>query len=169
MSVTDRKLEALAVKLGRALRARGWRVATAESCTGGWIGKALTDAAGASQWFEGGVVTYSNAAKANLLAVPPRVLATAGAVSEAAVRAMAEGARAGFGVDLAVAVSGIAGPDGGTAKKPVGTVWLAWAAPGGTIAERHVFAGNRAAVRRATVALALERLVELATADERAG
>ena len=167
MSVTDRRLTAAAAKLGRALRARSWRVATAESCTGGWIGKVLTDAAGASQWFEGGVVTYSNAAKANLLAVPPRVLADAGAVSEATVRAMAEGARAGFGVDLAVAVSGIAGPDGGTAKKPVGTVWFAWAAVGRrTLAERHVFAGNRAAVRRATVALAIERLIELAAADD---
>jgi nicotinamide-nucleotide amidase len=165
VSATDRKLEALAARLGRALRARGWRVATAESCTGGWIGKALTDAAGASQWFEGGVITYSNAAKANLLAVPARVLATAGAVSEATVRAMAEGARAGFGADLAVAVSGIAGPDGGTAKKPVGTVWLAWATAGPTFAERHTFTGSRAAVRRATVALALERLIELAAAD----
>jgi nicotinamide-nucleotide amidase len=164
VSVTDRTLAASAAKLGRALRARGWRVATAESCTGGWIGKALTDAAGASQWFEGGVVTYSNAAKAKLLAVPPRVLA-AGAVSEATVRAMADGARAGFGVDVAVAVSGVAGPDGGTAKKPVGTVWFAWATTGGTVTERHVFPGNRAAVRRATVALALERLIELAGAD----
>lgn len=166
MKVTDRKLQASAAKLGRALRARGWRVATAESCTGGWIGKVLTDAAGASQWFEGGVVTYSNQAKTNLLAVPPRVLATAGAVSEEAVRAMAEAARAGFGVDLAVAVSGIAGPDGGTNQKPVGTVWLAWAASGRTLAEHHVLSGNRAAVRRATVALALERLIELALAHD---
>jgi len=166
VSVSERKIETLAAKLGRALHARGWRLATAESCTGGWIAKAVTDVGGASRWFEGGVVTYSNAAKANLLAVPPRVLATAGAVSEATVRAMAEGARAGFGVDLAVAVSGIAGPDGGTAKKPVGTVWFAWATPGPTFAERHVFAGNRAAVRRATVALALERLIDLAAADD---
>ncbi len=168
MSVSDRKLLALAAKLGRVLHARGWRLATAESCTGGWIAKAVTDAPGASRWFEGGVVTYSNAAKVNLLAVPARVLARAGpgAVSETTARAMAEGARAGFGVDLAVAVSGIAGPDGGTAKKPVGTVWFAWAAAGRTLAERHVFAGNRAAVRRATVALALHGLIELAAADD---
>jgi nicotinamide-nucleotide amidase len=164
MSVADRKLQASAAKLGRALRARGWRVATAESCTGGWIGKVLTDGAGASQWFEGGVITYSNRAKQNLLAVPPQVLGTAGAASEETVRAMAEGARAGFGVELAVAVSGIAGPDGGTPKKPVGTVWFAWTTPKRTVAERHVFRGGRAAVRRATVALALERLIELAAA-----
>jgi nicotinamide-nucleotide amidase len=164
MSVTDRKLRALAAKLGRALRARKWRVATAESCTGGWIGKVLTDGAGASQWFEGGFITYSNTAKQSLLAVPAQVLATAGAVSEEAVRAMAEGARAGFGVQLAVSVSGIAGPDGGTPKKPVGTVWFAWATPKRTLAECRVFRGGRAAVRRATVALALERLLELADA-----
>jgi nicotinamide-nucleotide amidase len=158
---TDRELRASAAKLGMALRARGWRVATAESCTGGWIGKALTDVAGASQWFEGGVVSYSNTAKRSLLAVPARVLATAGAVSEETVRAMAEAARAGFGVDLAVAVSGIAGPDGGTAQKPVGTVWFAWATSERVLAERHVFPGSRAAVRRATVALAIHGLIEL--------
>jgi nicotinamide-nucleotide amidase len=168
VSVTDRRLAASAAKLGRALHARGWRLATAESCTGGWIAKAVTDVGGASRWFEGGVVTYSNAAKTNLLAVPRRLLSSTGpgAVSQATVRAMAEGARAGFGVEIAVAVSGVAGPDGGTAKKPVGTVWFAWAMAGRTLAERHVFAGDRAAVRRATVALALERLIELAAADD---
>jgi nicotinamide-nucleotide amidase len=168
VSVTDRRLERLAAKLGRALHARRWRLATAESCTGGWIAKAATDVGGASRWFEGGVVTYSNTAKTNLLAVPRRLLSRGGpgAVSQATVRAMAEGARAGFGVDVAVAVSGVAGPDGGTAKKPVGTVWFAWATAGGTLAERHVFPGNRAAVRRATVALAFERLIELAAADD---
>lgn len=168
MSATDRKLAGLAAKLGRALHARGWHLATAESCTGGWIAKAVTDVGGASRWFEGGVVAYSNATKTNLLAVPPGLLARKGpgAVSEATVRAMAEGARAGFGVEVAVAVSGVAGPDGGTAKKPVGTVWFAWATVGPTFAEKHVFAGNRAAVRRATVALALERLIELAAVDD---
>jgi nicotinamide-nucleotide amidase len=164
---SDRDLEAWARKLGRALEARGLRVATAESCTGGWIAKALTDVAGSSQWFDGGVVAYSNAAKISLLGVASEVLAAKGAVSEETVRAMAEGARSRFAADFAVAVSGIAGPDGGSADKPVGTVHFGWAAPGGTTAARRIFAGDRETVRRLSVALALERLIELATEDER--
>jgi nicotinamide-nucleotide amidase len=163
----DRDLEALALTLGRALKERGWRVATAESCTGGWIAKALTDVSGSSQWFVGGVVAYSNAAKIALLDVPSEVLAAHGAVSEETVRAMAEGARARFAAELTVAVSGVAGPDGGTADKPVGTVHFAWAAPGGVTAARRIFAGDRATVRRLSVALALERLFELAAGDGR--
>jgi nicotinamide-nucleotide amidase len=163
----DRDLEALASKLGGALRARRLRVATAESCTGGWIAKALTDIAGSSQWFDGGVVAYSDAAKIALLGVPGDVLAAHGAVSEAVVRAMAEGARSRFAADLAVAVSGVAGPGGGSADKPVGTVHFAWAAPGGATAARRIFAGGRETVRRLTVALALERLVEIVLGDER--
>jgi nicotinamide-nucleotide amidase len=158
----DRDLEALALKLGRALHVRGWRLSAAESCTGGWIAKVLTDVAGSSQWFDGGVVSYSNAAKTALLDVSTDVLAAHGAVSEETVCAMAEGARARFGTELAVAVSGIAGPGGGTADKPVGLVHFAWAAPGGTTAARRIFAGNRDGVRRQAVALALERLIELA-------
>jgi len=164
---TDRDLEALALTLGRALEKRGWRLSAAESCTGGWIAKAVTDVAGSSQWFDGGIVAYSNAAKVALLGVPSDVLAAHGAVSEATVRAMAEGARSRFAADLAVAVSGVAGPGGGSAEKPVGTVHFAWAAPGGVTAARRVFAGNRESVRRQTVALALERLLELAAKDER--
>lgn len=167
MTPTDRDLEALAVTLGRALEKRGWRLSAAESCTGGWIAKAVTDVAGSSQWFDGGIVAYSNAAKVALLGVPSDVLAAHGAVSEATVRAMAEGARSRFAADLAVAVSGVAGPGGGTADKPVGTVHFAWAAPGGVTAARRIFAGNRESVRRQTVALALERLLELAAKDER--
>jgi nicotinamide-nucleotide amidase len=163
----DRDLTALALKLGRALQERGWRVATAESCTGGWIAKALTDVAGSSQWFDGGVVAYSNSAKIALLDVPSDVLAAHGAVSEETVRAMAEGARSRFAAQLSVAVSGIAGPDGGTADKPVGTVHFAWAERGGVTAARRIFAGDRETVRRHTVALALERLVEIVAADER--
>jgi nicotinamide-nucleotide amidase len=166
-TATDRDLEALALKLGRAMHVRGWRLATAESCTGGWIAKVLTDVAGSSQWFDGGVVAYSNAAKAELLGVPSDVLAAHGAVSEEAVRAMADGARRRFGAQLAVAVSGIAGPTGGTADKPVGTVHFAWAAPQKITVARRVFAGGREAVRRQTVALALERLVDLVWDDER--
>ena len=125
------------------------------------VAKVLTDVAGSSQWFEGGVVSYSNAAKTELLGVPSHVLAAQGAVSEETVRAMAEGARTRFAVDVAVAVSGIAGPGGGTNDKPVGTVHFAWAAAGELTAARRIFAGSRDAVRRQTVALALERLVEL--------
>jgi nicotinamide-nucleotide amidase len=169
MSTTDYDLEALALRLGRALRVREWRLATAESCTGGWIAKILTDVPGASQWFEGGVVSYSNAMKTALLGVPETLLATEGAVSEPTVRAMAEGARARLGTELAVAVSGVAGPDGGVPGKPVGTVWFGWATPGGTMTARRVFAGGREAVRRQTVALALERLIDLVWHDDAAG
>jgi nicotinamide-nucleotide amidase len=169
MMPTDRDLEAAALKLARALHVRGWRLAAAESCTGGWIAKVLTDVAGSSQWFDGGVVAYSNAAKTALLGVGSDLLAAHGAVSEETVRAMAEGARSRFATELAVAVSGIAGPGGGTADKPVGTVHFAWAAPSGTTAARRIFAGSRESVRRQTVALALERLVDLVFADERPG
>ena len=167
MTPTDKDLEALALRLGRALQVRGWRLAVAESCTGGWIAKALTDVAGSSQWFEGGVVSYSNAAKTELLGVSPDVLNAHGAVSEETVLAMADGARRRFAADLAVAVSGIAGPDGGTQDKPVGTVHFAWAGPNGATAARRIFAGGRESVRRQTVALALERIVELVWDDER--
>jgi nicotinamide-nucleotide amidase len=167
MTPNDKELEAVALKLGRALQVRAWRLAVAESCTGGWIAKALTDVAGCSQWFEGGVVSYSNAAKTELLGVPADVLAAYGAVSEDTVRAMVDGARRRFGADLAVAVSGIAGPGGGTQDKPVGTVHFAWASPTGIVAARRIFAGSRESVRRQTVALALERLIELVWGDER--
>jgi nicotinamide-nucleotide amidase len=168
MTATDHELEALALKLGRALHVRGWRLATAESCTGGWIAKTLTDVPGSSQWFDGGIVSYADAAKVALLGVSGEVLAAHGAVSEAVVRAMAEGARSRFGVDVAVAVSGVAGPGGGSADKPVGTVWLAWATRTRVMAARRAFAGGREAVRRQSVALALERLVDLVWQDERA-
>ena len=169
MTATDQELEALALRLGRALLVRGWRVAAAESCTGGWIAKALTDVAGSSQWFNGSVVSYSNAAKTNLLGVSPDLLGAHGAVSEQVVRAMANAARDRFHTELAVAVSGIAGPDGGTPDKPVGTVCFAWATPNGTGAARRVFAGGRDSVRRQSVAFAIERLVDLVWRDERTG
>jgi nicotinamide-nucleotide amidase len=126
----------------------------------------LTDVAGSSQWFEGGVVSYSNTAKTALLGVPSDLLVAHGAVSEEAVRAMAEGARGRFAVELAVGVSGIAGPGGGTADKPVGTVHFAWATPVGTTAARRIFVGSRESVRRQTVALALERLIDFVGTDE---
>ena len=137
-----------------------WQIATAESCTGGLIAAACTDLAGSSAWFERGFVTYSNEAKVELLGVDAALIAAHGAVSEAVARAMAEGALAHARAHLAVAVTGIAGPSGGSADKPVGTVWLAWALRGGvTQAERRVFPGDRAAVRAQTCALALAGLL----------
>lgn len=158
----DEDLAALASRVGEVLRERGWRLSTAESCTGGWIAKLMTDIAGSSEWFEAGVVSYSNAAKQKLLSVPAGHLRDHGAVSEPVARAMAEGARARIGGDIAVAVTGVAGPGGGTADKPVGTVWFAWARRGGTTeAEQMRFPGDRDAVRRATVAHALDRVLRL--------
>jgi nicotinamide-nucleotide amidase len=159
MLPTDPELESLAMRLGRALLVHGWKIATAESCTGGWIAKAITDVPGSSQWFHGGAVSYANAAKRDMLGVTDELLAEHGAVSEAAVRAMAEGIRTRSGAELAVAVTGIAGPDGGSEAKPVGTVWFAWATPRGTTAEQQHFPGDREAVRRSSVAHALERLL----------
>ncbi len=167
MTVDDHELDVLALRLGRALLVRGWRVSTAESCTGGWIAKTLTDVPGSSEWFDGGMVAYSNDAKTDLLGVGTDLLAQHGAVSEAVVRAMANGARERFRSELAVAVSGIAGPEGGTPDKPVGTVCFAFATPAVTGAARRVFTGGREAVRRQSVAFALERLVDLVWRDER--
>jgi nicotinamide-nucleotide amidase len=158
--IADADLYELAQRTGQALRAAGWRIATAESCTAGWIAKALTDVPGSSRWFECGYVTYSNAAKMRDVGVCAQTLTAYGAVSEATVREMAQGALTSSGAELAVAVSGIAGPDGGTAEKPVGTVWFAVAARGRREAQCVVrrFSGDREAVRRQSVAHAL-RLV----------
>ncbi len=150
----------LAARLGEVLRERGQRLATAESCTGGWVAKACTDIAGSSGWFERGFVTYSNEAKRDMLGVPAQTLQDHGAVSRETVEAMARGALARSQADWAVAISGIAGPGGGTPGKPVGTVWLAWAGPGGwqeTRCER--FSGDREAVRRQSVRAALSGLL----------
>lgn len=167
MTGSDQDLQARALKLGRALLVHGWKVAAAESCTGGWIAKALTDASGSSQWFEGAVVAYSNVVKRDLLGVPAAELEAQGAVSEAVVRAMAEGVRARLGVQVAVAVSGIAGPNGGTPEKPVGTVCFGWAGPHGASTAQMYFGGDREAVRRQTVAHALDGLLALVWTDER--
>lgn len=134
---------------------------TAESCTGGLIAAACTDMAGSSQWFERGFVTYSNEAKTEMLGVPAALIAKHGAVSEAVVRAMALGAIAHSQAQVAVAVTGVAGPGGGSALKPVGTVWFGFVVDGLCSSECVVFAGDRAAVRAATVAHALARLVAL--------
>jgi nicotinamide-nucleotide amidase len=160
---TDHDLAGLAARVGRHLVSSQREVATAESCTGGWIAKALTDIAGSSQWFVEGFVTYSNESKILRLGVSPSVLKTHGAVSEAAVRAMARGALERTGAQLAVAVTGIAGPGGAVPGKPVGTVWLGWAERRGrrifVAAQLKRFPGNRDAVRRKSVRAALEGLL----------
>ena len=160
---THAELRRLAVRVGRHLLKRRRRLATAESCTGGWIAKAITDVPGSSQWFEAAYVTYSNAAKTRTLGVKRRTLTRHGAVSEAVVREMARGALRSSGADVAVAVSGVAGPDGGTPDKPVGLVWLCWGRRHGRVTRletrRVHLRGNRAAVRSRTVALALQGLL----------
>lgn len=153
-------MEDLVAALAEALARRGEMLCTAESCTGGLIAAACTDRAGSSDWFERGFVTYSNAAKTELLGVPRPLIEDHGAVSEPVARAMAAGALAHARAQVAVAVTGVAGPGGGSPAKPVGTVWLAWAGPFGVEAEVCLFAGNRAAVRQATVRRALEGLLE---------
>lgn len=145
--------------LGAALQQRGWMMACAESCTGGLLAAACTDVAGSSAWFERGFVTYSNAAKTELLGVPAELIAAHGAVSEAVVRAMASGAAQRAGVPVAVASTGIAGPGGGSAAKPVGTVWLGWSVAGQVFARCHHFAGERSAVRQQAVAQALTHVL----------
>lgn len=156
----------LVAALADALRQRGQMVATAESCTGGLIAGACTELAGSSDWFERGVVSYSNAAKTELLGVPAELITAHGAVSEPVARAMAAGVLQRSAAQRAVAVTGVAGPGGGTATKPVGLVWLAWAARqgvDGAITTRAVaqhFPGDRAAVRQATIACALQGLLD---------
>ena len=161
----DTELYDLAARAGERLRSAGRRLATAESCTAGWIAKALTDVPGSSQWFECGYVTYSDAAKMRDLGVAARTLAEFGAVSEGTAREMAAGVLRIPGVSVALAVTGIAGPDGGPPAKPVGTVWLCAAASGahGTeaLAELQHFSGDRDAVRRQSVQRALELLLRL--------
>ena len=150
----------LATQVLAACRARGWRIATAESCTGGLIAGALTAIAGSSDVVECGYVTYSNAAKARMLGIDPLLIETHGAVSEAVAAAMAAGARQQSGTHLAVSVTGIAGPGGGSAAKPVGTVWFGLASPGAGLQTRQaVFPGDRESVRQATVAQALTMLL----------
>jgi len=150
---------ALCMALAHALSTRGWMLATAESCTGGMIAAACTDLAGSSAWFERGFVSYSNEAKTELLGVPAELIAAHGAVSEPVARAMAQGALQHAQAQVSMAVTGIAGPGGGSADKPVGTVWLAWCVAGQLSSERCVFAGDRATVRAATVQHALQGLL----------
>lgn len=149
-----------AQRIAERLLAAGRRVCTAESCTGGLIAKTFTDLAGSSDWFDRGFVTYSNAAKSEMLGVPASLIEEYGAVSEPVANAMASGALRNSEADYAIAVTGIAGPGGGGAGKPVGTVWIALAEDGQLEARLHHFDGNRAAVREATLLTSLGMLLE---------
>jgi nicotinamide-nucleotide amidase len=155
------RITQLAEQLGEALKTRGAQVSTAESCTGGGIAEAITRIPGSSAWFEAGYVTYSNAQKTRQLAVCADLFASVGAVSQEVVEAMVRGAQANSGARYAVAVSGVAGPDGGSAEKPVGTVWLAWGDGERLFSVRKQFPGSRDEVRRQTVETALAGLLRL--------
>src|SRR5580704_8271413 len=158
--LSDAALRTLAERAGQLLLQRQHRVAVAESCTGGWLAKCLTDVPGSSQWFERGYVTYSNAAKEQALGVAAEVLAIFGAVSRPAAEQMAAGALHHSDAELAIAITGIAGPDGGTAEKPVGLVWFARAQhEGAPLALEERFGGDREAIRRAAVATALRLII----------
>ena len=160
-ALDGRALEADLIHISTTLLARGWMLATAESCTGGLIAAACTDLSGSSQWFERGFVSYSNAAKTALLGVPADLITAHGAVSEPVARAMAEGAIRNSAARVAAAVTGIAGPTGGVVGKPVGTVWFAWCLDGTTFSERCHFDGGRAAVRVASLHHTLKRLAHM--------
>jgi len=153
------QISQLASELGLLLKALNAQVTTAESCTGGGIAEAITRIAGSSAWFEAGFVTYSNQQKTRQLEVPEPLFTRVGAVSREVVEAMVQGAQGQSGARFAVAVSGVAGPGGGSPEKPVGTVWLAWGAGDEVSSERRHFAGNRDEVRRQTVIAALEGLI----------
>ena len=149
----------LCARLAQLLVSRGWTLATAESCTGGMIAAACTDLSGSSVWFERGFVTYSNAAKTECLGVCAALVQQHGAVSEAVVRAMARGAITHSRAEVSIAVTGVAGPTGGSAEKPVGTVWFGWSVHGQVATELQRFTGDRAAIRAATVEHAIQLLL----------
>jgi nicotinamide-nucleotide amidase len=156
-------LDALAVQVGARLKERGWLLATAESCTGGWVAQVVTSVSGSSEWFERGFVTYSNDAKRDMLGVRAATLERHGAVSEETAREMAAGALAASRAHVAVAITGVAGPTGGTPGKPVGLVCLAWAVRGGAVeSTTRRFGGDREAVRRESVVLGLQGVIDRA-------
>ncbi|MDW3710338.1 MULTISPECIES: CinA family protein [Pseudomonas] len=166
MSDIDSRLTELAARLGQQLRLVGAQVTTAESCTGGGIAEAITRIPGSSAWFEAGYITYSNAQKTRQLGVARELFGRVGAVSREVVEAMVQGAQAASGARFAVAVSGVAGPDGGSLEKPVGTVWLAWADGGSIQSCRCQFEGDRQSVRQQTVAKALDGVIRLAAGEK---
>lgn len=156
----DETLYGLARQLGEALVGWGTTLVTAESCTGGWVAEAITAIPGSSEWFEAGFVTYSNRSKAALLGVPEDTLARFGAVSEETVCAMSRGALVRTAAGWAIAISGIAGPTGGSLDKPVGTIWVNWTSRGGRCrSSRFLYTGDRAAIRRQSVVAALQGLI----------
>jgi nicotinamide-nucleotide amidase len=160
MDAFDDEISACVAQLAESLQARGWLLVCAESCTGGWISKCCTDRAGSSAWFDRGYIAYSYPAKSDLLGVSEQRLLEFGAVSREIASDMAEGARQRSGSQVALAVTGVAGPGGGTETKPVGTVWFAWAIEGQQVhAEKRLLAGDRNAVRQQTVLLALQGLL----------
>ena len=160
------ELSQIARKTGEILLGRGWRLATVESCTGGWICQVVTSLAGSSDWFECGMVTYSNTSKAALVGVPGSLISSYGAVSAQVAEAMVSGALERTDASVAVSVTGIAGPGGGSEEKPVGTVFMAWQFPGGAaVSERFHFHGDREEVRRQSVATALSELARRAEAN----
>ena len=168
--MADRLTASAAKILGAALSASGRTLAVAESCTGGLLGGAITSVPGSSLYFSGGAVVYGNPAKSSLLGVPPDLLAARGAVSREVALAMAEGALSLFRADLAIAVTGVAGPGGGSRGKPVGTVWVAVVAPGGVrYAHRFRFPGGREAVRRETVRASLGAAIDVLRSEAAAG
>ena len=160
--VADSELQQLAIELGAKLKARRWMIATAESCTGGWIGQVLTAIPGSSDWYERGFITYANAAKQEMLGVPAATLEQHGAVSEETARAMATGALAHSHAQATLAISGIAGPGGGSPQKPVGTVCYGWALADGSVQSATCrLSGDREEIRSRAVAAALRGLIEL--------
>jgi nicotinamide-nucleotide amidase len=160
--VSDEELNQLASELGDKLRARNWMLATAESCTGGWVGQLITALPGCSHWYERGFITYANAAKIEMLGVPEETLETYGAVSEETASAMATGALAHSHAQATLAISGIAGPGGGTPQKPVGLVCYGWALADGTVMSSTCrLDGDRDEIRSRAVAAALRGLIEL--------
>lgn len=165
--ISDLQLHQLAEQLAQRLLSQGKRLTTAESCTGGWLAKTLTDLPGSSNWFERGTVSYSNAAKRGDLHVSEHTLERHGAVSEATAREMAMGALHVSGADIAISITGIAGPDGGSAEKPVGTVWFGIAQRNGSVDARlQQFSGSRESIRRDSVKYALEWLVAIQFPDQ---
>ncbi len=164
----DQVLAELAFALASALKVGGHTLALAESCTGGWVAKLCTDLAGSSAWFERGFVTYSNEAKTDLLSVEAPLIEREGAVSEAVAAQMALGAQRHARVDCAISITGVAGPGGGSPDKPVGTVCFGWVVGAGAVeTERHLFAGGRDAIRRASVVCALQGLLDRLSAPLR--
>ena len=162
MRTSDEELFQLSEQLGQLLKHKGWMLASAESCTGGWLGEAVTAVAGSSQWYERGFITYTNAAKQEMLGVAAATLVAHGAVSEETVREMAAGALKNSRAQISVSISGVAGPGGGTPKKPVGTVCIGWATTTGNLLSTTCrLGGDRQEVRSRAVAAALRGLIEL--------